>query len=347
MRSIGSGGWVLLLLSAWAFASSLEAQERPLEIYWIDVEGGAATLIVTPDRESILVDTGQDLERDVSRIVEVIHGPAKLRQIDHFVATHWHADHYGGVSKLNSRVPIRHFYDHGDVPAVLPDDPAFPVLIKLYQQTTGGKSTVLKPGDLISLRQSGQGPKLRLECLASDRKVTGNSGSSKNPACAGRKIPAVDSTDNPKSVVLKLTYGNFKFLDGGDLTRDVEDELVCPVNKVGTVDLYQTDGHGMDVSNSAVFVHSLRPRVVVVNNGPRKGADPETMKALISSPGLETIWQVHRNLETSKELNTSAAFIANDAEKCTARYIHASVRKDGSFSLRTGASGAEKMYAAR
>jgi competence protein ComEC len=335
------------LVTACILAASLTAQERQLEIYWIDVEGGAATLIVTPAGESLLVDTGQDLERDVSRVADVALRQAGLRQIDHFVATHWHADHYGGVSNLSQRIPIKHFYDHGDIPKTLPDDPAFPQLIKLYLQVTGGKSTVLRPGDIIPLRQSGNGPRLRVECLASDRKVGGNAGGPQNPACAGRKIPATDPTDNPKSVVLKLTYGKFSFLDGGDLTRDVEEQLVCPVNRVGTVDLYQTDGHGMDVSNSAIFVHSIRPRVVVANNGPDKGAEPETMQAVFSSPGLETVWQVHRNLKGPKELNTRAEFIANESAHCSAQFIKAVVRANGAFSLRIGAAGVEKMYGAR
>jgi hypothetical protein len=103
----------------------------------------------------------------------------------------------------------------------------------------------------------------------------------------------------------------------------------------------------MDVSNSAVFVHSIRPRVAVVNNGPTKGADPETMQALFSSPGIETVWQVHRNLKTTNQLNTRDAFIANQAEKCSAQFIHAAVKKDGSYALRIGASGSETAYRAR
>jgi competence protein ComEC len=113
-------------------------------------------------------------------------------------------------------------------------------------------------------------------------------------------------------VVIRLTYGTFTFLDGGDLTRDVEEDLVCPLNRVGTVDLYQTDGHGMDVSNSALNVHSIRPRVVVVNNGPTKGADPDTMKTLLSSKDIETVWQLHRNLTAPAALNTKGQFIANE-----------------------------------
>ena len=329
-----------------AVAGCLCGQQRPLEIYWVDVEGGAATLIVTPAGESILVDTGQDLDRDAFRI-DAAARQAGLTQIDHVVATHWHADHYGGISKLSRKIPLKRYYDHGTIPAQLPDDPAFPQLIELYRHVTGGRSTGLRPGDTIPLRQTAIGPPLRIECVASDRRVGGNAKAPANPLCAGRKPPAVDPTDNPRSVVLKLTYGKFTFLDGGDLTRDVEEELVCPANRIGTVDLYLTDAHGMDVSNSAVYVRSIRPRVVVVNNGPAKGAEPDTMRTLLSSKGIETVWQGHRNLTTPGALNTKALFIANEKAECSARFIKAAVQPNGAFSVRIGKSGVETGYAPR
>jgi hypothetical protein len=335
-----------LLLSLCALAGSLFGQTRFLEIYWVDVEGGAATLIVTPAGESILVDTGQDLERDVSRI-DAVARQAGLKQIDHVVASHWHADHYGGTSKLSQRIPLKHYYDRGNIPAQLPDDPAFPQLIALYRQVTGGRSSALAPGDTIPLHQTPNAPPLGIECLASDRRVGGNAKASANPLCAGRKAPAVDPTDNPRSVVMRLNYGKFTFLDGGDLTRDVEGDLVCPVNRVGTVDLYQTHSHGMDVSNSAVYLHSIRPRVVVVNNGPTKGAESDTMKTLLSSKEIETVWQVHRNLNAPAGLNTKGQFIANDKAECSAQFIKAVVKPDGAFSLRIGTSGAGIPYAPR
>jgi competence protein ComEC len=330
----------------YALAGCLWAQERPLEIFWIDVEGGAATLIVTPSGESLLVDTGQDLERDVSRVHDVAVRQAGLKQIDHFVATHWHADHYGGISKLSKRIPVKHFYDHDEIPAQLPDDPAFPQLIQLYRQVSGERSKALKPGDTIPLRQSPAGPRVSVECLASNRRLGGNARASQNSVCAGRKPVEPDKTDNANSVLLKLTYGKFTFLDGGDLTRDVEEQLVCPVNRIGAVDLYLTDGHGMDGSNSAIFVHSIRPRVVVVNNGPMKGADLDTMKTLLSSSGIETVWQVHRNLNAGAS-NTRAEFIANEKADCGARFIKAAVQPNGAFSVRIDATGAEKVYQAR
>ena len=156
-----------------------------------------------------------------------------------------------------------------------------------------------------------------------------------------------DETDNAKSVVLLMKYGEFTFFDGGDLTLEIEDRLVCPANRVGAVDLYQTDSHGLDVSNNPVLVDSIRPRVVVVNNGPMKGAESNTMRTLKSNAGIETIWQVHRNIRAGPELNTDPRFIANLEATCRAEFIKASVDPTGAFSVQIGKDGTLKHYSSR
>ena len=76
-----------------------------LDIYVIDVEGGNATLFVSPSRESLLIDTGNAgaaAARDAGRIMEAIED-AGLQQIDHLITTHWHGDHFGGMAELASK----------------------------------------------------------------------------------------------------------------------------------------------------------------------------------------------------------------------------------------------------
>lgn len=317
--------------------SDLAAQAKTLDIYWIDVEGGAATLIVTPAGESVLVDAGQDLERDISRVHHVATKVAGLQAIDHVVATHWHADHYGGIMTLSERIPVKHFYDRGEVPSQLPEDPSFNALMKRYQKMTAGRSIGLRPGSRLPLQPLPDKTPLVLLCLASTGKmIAGSKGGSLNPICSKGNKAARDETDNAKSVVLKLQYGRFAFFDGGDLTQQMEEKLVCPVNRVGTVNLLQIDHHGLDLSNNSVWLRMLHPQVVIVNNGPDKGAEKETMKNLRNLPGLEAIWQVHRNLRAGEAGNTGVEFIANNESDCKAEFIKASVRPDATFTVQIG-----------
>jgi beta-lactamase superfamily II metal-dependent hydrolase len=316
-----------------------------LEIYWIDVEGGGATLVVTPSRQSILIDAGEDRDRDASRIFDVASKHAGLKEIDIFVATHWHADHYGGAMRLDKLIPLRQIYDHGHRPASLYEDPSVPQLMPRYKKLAEGKSKTLEAGDAIPLR-NGPGGTVLLECVASNRKVAAArvSAKSSNPVCQSKPAVKPDDTDNANSLAFKLTYGKFTFYDGGDLTRDIEEKLVCPQNLLGRIDMYQTDSHGMDVSNNAVLLDTLRPRVVIVNNGPRKGAERDTMKTILATPGVENVWQVHRNIQTSDNLNTANKFIANVKENCEAQFLKAVVRADGSFSMQAGPSGSKRSY---
>src|SRR6185436_172540 len=225
----------------------------------------------------------------------------------------------------------------GEIPPQLPDDPSFPGLMPRSQKMTAGKAVGLKPGSSLPLQRLPDQTPLVLVCLASSgRMVGGSTNGSPNSICSNGKEPAKDDTDNAKSVVLKLQYGKFTFFDGGDLTQQMEERLVCPINRIGTVNLLQIDHHGLDLSNNSVWLRTLRPQVVIVNNGPDKGAETETMKNLKNLPGLEAIWQVHRNLRAGKHGNTRAEFIANSESACKAEFIKASVRPDATFSIQIG-----------
>jgi competence protein ComEC len=334
-----------LLLSV--FGSGVLAQQAPLRLYWVDVEGGGATLIVTPSGESILVDAGENLERDVSRVLHVATKIAGVKQIDHFVATHWHADHYGGAITLSTRMPMKKYYGSDPFPDRVPEDPQFAKLMPAYKAVTKGNSIVLRPGDSLPLRQTSSGPPLELKVFAVNRRVIGRSKLPANPVCSQKSENPADPTENSKSIVLLLTYGKFTFLDGGDLTRAMEEQLVCPSNVIGEIDLFQIDHHGLDLSNNPLLIRSIKPRVVVVNNGPQKGAEPNTMKTLFATSSIETVWQLHRNLQPGTQLNTASEFIANLDVDGKADFIQASAMPDGKFRVQIGSSGKSRDYKAR
>jgi len=298
---------------------------KTLDIYFIDVEGGAATLIVTPLGESILIDSGFPGERDAGRIAQVARDLAKLKQIDHYITTHWHRDHVGGIPQLAQLIPVKRYYDHG-----LPTAPAsdiLPELIDPYKKTTDGKNQTLKAGDDIKLRSGGPFPRLRFEIVAGSGVVKGEpAGSPQIRICNPDQKPmAEDKTDNANSLGFVLTFGGFRFFDGGDLTWNVENKLVCPRAVVGAVDVYQVDHHGADSSNNPTLVNNLQPRVAIIGNGPRKGGEVNTFATLKAAPGIEAIYQLHRNLATTANDNTMSGYIANEEESCKGNYIRLSV----------------------
>lgn len=305
------------------------AAPKTLDIYFIDVEGGAATLIVTPAGESLLIDTGFPGDRDARRIAHVALEGAGLKQIDHCVITHWHRDHEGGVPALAKLIPIKNYYDHG-LPATFAADMQAE-FINAYKETTQGKSTTLKPGDKINLAQAKGTPAISVRVLASGGIVLGEESATPQIRPCGENFQPQpeDVTDNAKSIGILLTFGRFKFFDGGDLSWNIENRLVCPKNVVGSVDFYQVDHHGVDSSNNPVLVRALKPRVALIDSGPRKGAEPATFATLKNTPEIEAIYQLHRNLRTTDKDNTMAGYIANEEEACQGNFIKLSVDPNG------------------
>lgn len=321
---------LLVLIFILAFCVGLtQAAPKTLDIYFIDVEGGAATLIVTPSGESLLVDSGFPGERDAGRIAHVARDIAGLKQIDHYITTHWHQDHVGGSARLVQLIPLLHYYDHG-IPATLSSDIP-PELIAAYRQATQGKSLLLKSGDEIKLRGSGSSPLLHLKVLAANAVVLGEQpGAPQIRPCGTDFQPAAeDKTDNANSIGFLLSFGRFDFFDGGDLTWNVENKLVCPKNLVGAIDVYQVDHHGNDSSNNPAFIKALKPRVAIIDNGPRKGGETHTFATLKSMPEIEAIYQLHRNVRTTEKDNAPPEYIANDEEACQGEFIKLSVGENG------------------
>jgi arylsulfatase len=319
-----------------------------LAIYFIDTEGGAATLIVTPLKESLLVDSGNPGERDAGRIARVAREVAGLEKLDHYITTHWHRDHVGGISRLKEMLPVERFYDHG-IPE-MPGSDILPEDLEAYRRASGGKSTRLRAGDQIELKQDASLPPLKLRIVAADGVVVSEAPGlpQARPCRKGHEAAPEDTSDNARSVAFVLTFGDFDFFDGGDLTWNVEHRLACPGNLVGPVDVFQVNHHGLDLSNHPALVEALGPRVAVVNNGPRKGGEARTFATLKGAPGLEAVFQLHRNVRVAERENAPWAFIANDEEACHADFIKLSVERTGkAYAVAVPAKGTRRAYATR
>jgi beta-lactamase superfamily II metal-dependent hydrolase len=313
---------------------------RPLDLFFVDTEGGAATLMVMPSGESILVDSGWPREdgRDAKRIEHVARYVAGVRQIDHYVTTHWHTDHYGGIEYLSKLMPVRHYWDHG-IPSAAEDGAQdFNLLMSAYKRANGGKSKQLKPGDTLALRRAGA--PIELKVVASEGKVIGE-GSEAVPTSCKRHIPApvADDSDNKRSVSLLLSVGKFGFLNCGDLTWDIEHKLACPKNRVGQVDLWQVTHHGWEASGNPALVEAMQPKVAMMVNGARKGASPRTIKTLKSAPSIEAFYQLHRSVVNRPEENTTPERIANMEENCKGEFMRVQLAPAGDrYTVFKGAS---------
>lgn len=337
---------LLTLTGLLAFGQRPPQPPRTLDIYWIDVEGGGATLIVSPTGESLLIDTGfpgQD-DRDAKRIAQAAV-TAGLSRIDHLLITHYHVDHVGGVPALAKLVPIRNFYDHGENVEKNPMGDRF---FADYLALAEGKRTILKPGDKLFLGS------VELDIVSAAGQVIANRlerGFFVNH-CDGAEQKPADTTENAQSVGFLLTHGRFSFLNVGDLTWDREMQLACPVNKIGEVSLFQATHHGFSngQSGAPALIRSLRPQVVVVNNGARKGFSNGGYDTIAQIPDLEDIWQVHRGEANDDAHNTAADRIANlsgAAGEDGGYWIKASIAADGSFQVTNARNNFARTYSAR
>jgi hypothetical protein len=156
-----------------------------------------------------------------------------------------------------------------------------------------------------------------------------------------------DANENAMAIVLLVTYGKFRMLDPADLTWNKDREMFCPVNRIGTVDLYMTANHGMDVANSPVMVHALQPRVVIADNGPRKGAAADTFQTVESSPGLEDYWQEHYLIANGDKANVKPDYVANIEGSPDGKMIKVSVEQNGTFTVTNTRNNFSKTYKPR
>jgi competence protein ComEC len=318
-----------------AVGGTADAQTDPaspdLKVISIDVEGGAAVLIRTPEGKSLLIDTGwkpgegvpypvaagaPPIPQPVSadRIAAAAAGLG-IKKIDYLVMTHYHADHLGGLEALLARLPVGTFVDHGPNREIAPPG-----------QTTAGSPEARYPAWLAASARhphisvhAGQTldiGSLHILFVASDGEVldapSPGAGQS-NPQCAGVKRAVDDGGDeNNRSLGLLLHFGVARIAYLGDLSWNKEIALLCPANKVGKVDVYFVTGHGMNLSSSPPTV-ALDPLVAIMQNGPLKGGDQEVIRTVNAYPNLQDFWRTHATVRFPA-LNGDPDFIANPDE---------------------------------
>ena len=337
-------------LSLWfgllAGAGAAPEARKPLQIYFVDVEGGQATLFVTPEGKSLLIDTGwpDNNGRDADRIAAAAKD-AKISKIDFVLITHFHDDHVGGAPQLAAKIPVGTFIDHGENRET--NGEGAKKVFAAYQQLLADgkyKHITAKPGEVLPITG------MQVRVVSADGELIERplpGGGKQNASCVNAPKPPVDVTENPRSVGTLITFGKLRILDLGDLTMDKETELMCPMNKIGPVDIYIVSHHGFFQSGGAPLVHGIAPRVAIMDNGAKKGGSPAIWDVIEKSPGLEDLWQLHYSEEGGDAHNVGAPFLANLQGRDTGNYLKVTASQDGSFGVLNSRTGETKRYAAR
>jgi beta-lactamase superfamily II metal-dependent hydrolase len=326
-------------LTAWAARGELQ-------IYFIDVEGGQSTLFVSPAGQSLLVDTGWPGfdGRDAKRIAAAAKD-AGLSKIDYVLITHYHVDHAGGIPQLVAQIPVGTFVDHG--PNFETNPGVTETHYENYRQTLAAgkyKHLTLRPGDVLPI--SG----MKVTAISSNGDVIDHpfpGGGESNPYCKNAAPVVEDKTENSRSLGILINFGKLKILDLGDLTRDREFKLMCPVNPLGKIDILVVSHHGSDLSSSPELVDAIHPRVAIMDNGAKKGGSTSVLDTVRQSPGLETLWQLHFSEEGGDSHNVSTEYIANPQGPDAGNYLMLTASPHGSFTIFNSRTKQTKDYAAK
>jgi beta-lactamase superfamily II metal-dependent hydrolase len=330
---------------------------RDLRLIAIDVEGGAANLYITPGGKSLLIDTGfpagmgeppgaAGIAVSSAQRIAAAARNAGLTRIDHVLISHYHVDHVGGLFELMALIPVGAVIDHGvnrelSAAGATPGPIAPATTYPRYIAAIAGKPRrQLRAGDRVWIDG------LELTAVASDgevitRPLAGAGGA--GIACATAADEARDGgEENWRSLGVRLRWGKARVLSLGDATLRLENRLACPRDLIGPVDLMFASNHGSANAGSEALLRTVQPRIILVSNGPTKGADAAVMERLKSLPFRPAVWQLHVAMH-SAAADVAPDYIAN-LDRTTANNLMLTISDSGKVRVtnqRTGLVAAD------
>ncbi|MCX7016492.1 MAG: MBL fold metallo-hydrolase [Candidatus Sumerlaeota bacterium] len=345
-----------------------DSRRETFDLYVLNVDLGNAVLAVSPSGQSMLLDAGPPGEQYTNVILAAMKD-AGVDRIDHVVISHYDWDHYGTIPELAEKVPILHYVDHGSneeldkdpavsQPHAARRNPQYEAYIKAREK---GSHTAAKPGDKIPFEG------VEATVVASGGRVLSapvKGGGGFNHAGWLTERIADNTEEDQQSVGVLLEFGQFRFIDLGDLPWNLSCKLFLPENKVGPVDLYLITHHALSPVKESIGgqrqsaaacppceVYGLRPRVAILSCNEdyvTRLATPEAWQRVRLSPGLEDIWQTHYQAQGGPDNNAPEEFIVSlnafhDEER---GWIKVSAERDGSFTVANKRNGFAKRYPA-
>jgi competence protein ComEC len=341
-----------LSLAVLTHVAAAAAPSRPMRIIAIDVEGGGGTLYITPEGRSLLVDAGWASGPNRESSAPHLAATARrlgLTQIDYLIVTHYHADHVGGVAELLREIPVGTIVDHGaNMEPPRPGAPATAsaatMFVSYLKEISGRKRRVVKAGDRLQIGS------LRVDIVNAATQVA------RPPSRAGKVSSCGSLTamvgpninENDASIGIVTSFGKTRHLNLADTTAAMEKKLVCPVNRIGPIDLMIVSHHGSALSNTPTLLEATRPRVALMGNGATKGGDKAVLKTLAAAPSRPEVWQLHRATR-SPEADVDADRIANiEGGSSDGRFaLEAIVSADGGIEIVNQRNNFSKSYPPR
>ncbi|MCX5799772.1 MAG: MBL fold metallo-hydrolase [Candidatus Eisenbacteria bacterium] len=255
--------FAMALLTLWAPWSLAIEGNGKLQIHHIAVGQGDGAVIITPEGRVVLVDSGDNCTLFVSYISSL-----GITSVDYHFASHYHADHIGCLDNLLATGVTLDIagYDRGYSYTTQ--------AYTTYVNTLGAKRQTMAKNQVVTLDSLSAHP-VYIKCVD----LNG----------AGVYSPT-GSDENAKSMVLKVSYGEFDESLGGDLTASPSVEpTVGP--EMGDVEVYKVHHHSASTSSYDAWLNATTPEVAVISLGGNSyGYVPAATLTRLHSHGVKTYW---------------------------------------------------------